>query len=117
MLVNPQLVRLILLTVESASYPLKGRIGAIHVDGYDQLAINEHIEELRKADALKVVVKRSRARAGGPIVAAEVKHLTDTGWRLVDMVKKNESWSRVTKAIGTQQVSMPELVQILHRES
>jgi hypothetical protein len=114
-LVDPNLVRQILLKIESASYPLKGRIGVVLVDGYDQATIDDHIEELRKADALSVAIKRSRTKAGGPIISADVKHLTDTGWRLVDMVKKDDFWARVVAAVGNTRPSIFELVQIMHR--
>jgi hypothetical protein len=116
-LIDPNLVRQILLKIESASYPLKGRIGVVVVEGYDQSIVDEHIEELRKADALSVAIKRSRTKAGGPIISADVKHLTDTGWRLVDMIKKDDSWARVLAAVGNTPVSIFELVQVMHQVS
>jgi len=115
--VDPQLIRLILLTVEKASYPLKGRIGPIAVQGYDQEIIDEHIEELRKAGILDANVKRSRAKAGGPVVGAEVKHLTETGWRLVETLKRNDVWDRAVKSIGNSQLSLHEVLAIVDRAS
>jgi hypothetical protein len=115
-LIHPELVRLILRKIESASYPLKGRIGFVTVDGHDQRTVDEHIEEMRKVDLLDAVVKRSHARAGGPIISAEVRHLTDTGWRIIGLVKTDESWKRVLNGLGNGQVTIQELMRVLTRQ-